>query len=84
MDMDLLAVSSLIVAISTALGYIIHQLHLRNCECLCIKSDCVKKENEPATPPFEPPILNTLLAPVPTETQTESSPIMKRKVDRIF
>ena len=77
--MDLLAVSSLVVAISTAIGYIIHQLHLRNCECLCIKSDCVKKENEPPTPPFV-----SLLAPVPTETQTESSPIIKRKVERIF
>jgi hypothetical protein len=88
--MDFLAVTSLIVALSTAIGYILHQLHLRNCECLCIKSDCTKRLDEPDTPPFISPVL---LASVPLPTveelqtdtkETEKSPILKRKVERIF
>ena len=89
--MDILAVTSFIVALSTAIGYILHQLHLRNCECLCIKSDCTKKLDEPATPPFVPPVLDVLLSSLPTveESQTdtketEKSPILKRKEERIF
>jgi hypothetical protein len=78
--MDIVAVSSLVIALSTAIGYIIHQLHLRNCECLCIKSDCTKQVNEPPTPPFVP-VLETLLAPVPATTETEKSPLVKRKVN---
>ena len=91
--MDILAVTSLIVALSTAIGYILHQLHLRNCECLCIKSDCTKRLDEPDTPPFIHPVLDALLASHPlltveelqTDTkETEKSPILKRKVERIF
>ena len=51
--MDLVAVSSLVIALSTAIGYLIHQLHLRNCECCCIKSDCmIKGTTPPSTPPL--------------------------------
>jgi hypothetical protein len=57
--MDVVAVSSLVVALSTAIGYIIHQLHLRNCQCCCIKSDCVKSSTPSQTPTsiFPAPLL---------------------------
>ena len=72
--MDIVAVTSLVVASSTAIGYIIHQLHLRNCECFCIKSDCIKDNSPCATPIIkEPPRLRA----------GENSPLVFRKTEPI-
>jgi len=46
--MDALSISSIVVSAITAVGIVIHQIHLKNCSCLCIKSDCAK------TPPASP------------------------------
>jgi hypothetical protein len=74
--MDIVAVTSLVVASSTAIGYIIHQLHLRNCECFCIKSDCVKDNSPCATP-----IIKDL--PRPGLKSGEKSPLVLRKTEPI-
>jgi hypothetical protein len=47
--MDIGSVIAVVVSISTAIGSIIHHLHLRKCEmCCCITSDCYK--SPPSTP----------------------------------
>ena len=46
--MDILSVSSLVVSAITAVGVVIHQIHLKNCSCFCVNSDCYK------TPPSTP------------------------------
>ena len=43
--MDIFSITSLVVSGITAIGVLIHQIHLKNCECFCIKSDCYKEEN---------------------------------------
>lgn len=40
--MDILTLTSLIVSSITAVGVVIHQIHLKNCACFCIKSNCSK------------------------------------------
>ena len=46
--MDIISVSSLVISTITAIGIVIHQIHLKNCSCFCIKSDCYK--SPPSTP----------------------------------
>jgi hypothetical protein len=43
--MDILTLTSLIVSSITAVGVVIHQIHLKNCSCLCFKSNCSKTPN---------------------------------------
>jgi hypothetical protein len=45
--MEPIALGSLIVSVLTALGVVIHQIHLKNCDCFCIHSDCRSGENSP-------------------------------------
>jgi len=73
--MDVVAVTSLVVALSTAIGYIIHQLHLRNCQCCCIKSDCVKGSTPSQTPVsiFPAPLFKAREATPLVEKETKSS-----------
>ena len=51
---DLISLSSLILSSITAMGVILHQIHLKNCSCCCVNSNCYK------TPPSTPktPLLN--------------------------
>jgi hypothetical protein len=58
------SIIALVVAVSTALGTLLHQLHIRKCDCLCINSDCRKVKSEVDTPLDSP---NILVAPVPTK-----------------
>ena len=46
--MDILSLSALIVSSITALGVVIHQIHLKNCSCFCVNSNCYK--SPPNTP----------------------------------
>jgi hypothetical protein len=46
--MDYISISSLIISGITAVGVVIHQIHLKNCSCFCVNSDCYK------TPPSTP------------------------------
>lgn len=43
--MDIIAISSLLVSGITAVGVVLHQIHLRNCSCFCVNSDCYKTPN---------------------------------------
>jgi hypothetical protein len=52
---------ALVVAVSTALGTLLHQLHIRKCDCFCINSDCRKIKSEVPTPNESPRIS---LAPI--------------------
>jgi len=58
------SIIALVVAVSTALGTLLHQLHIRKCDCLCINSDCRKVKGEVDTP-LESPTIS--VAPVPTK-----------------
>jgi len=58
------SIIALVVAVSTALGTLLHQLHIRKCDCLCINSDCRKVKGEVNTP-LESPTIS--VAPVPTK-----------------
>ena len=46
--MDYISISSLIISGITAIGVLIHQIHLKNCSCFCVNSDCYK--SPPSTP----------------------------------
>jgi len=46
--MDIISLASIIISGITAIGVIIHQVHLKNCSCFCVKSDCYK--SPPPTP----------------------------------
>jgi F0F1-type ATP synthase membrane subunit c/vacuolar-type H+-ATPase subunit K len=50
--MDIIGLTALVVAISTALGGLITALHIRKCHSCCIDSDCRKPTelSEPPTP----------------------------------
>ena len=58
------SIIALVVAVSTALGTLLHQLHIRKCDCFCINSDCRKVKGEVDTPLESP---NISIAPVPTK-----------------
>jgi hypothetical protein len=58
------SIIALVVAVSTALGTLLHQMHIRKCDCLCINSDCRKVKGEVETP-LESPTIS--VAPVPTK-----------------
>ena len=58
------SIIALVVAVSTALGTLLHQLHIRKCDCFCINSDCRKVKGEVDTP-LESPTIS--VAPVPTK-----------------
>jgi len=58
------SIIALVVAVSTALGTLLHQLHIRKCDCFCINSDCRKVKSEVDTP-LESPTIS--VAPVPTK-----------------
>jgi len=58
------SIIALVVAVSTALGTLLHQMHIRKCDCLCINSDCRKVKGEVDTP-LESPTIS--VAPVPTK-----------------
>lgn len=45
---DIISITSLIVSTITALGVVLHQIHLKNCSCCCINSECFK--SPPNTP----------------------------------
>jgi len=58
------SIIALVVAVSTALGTLLHQMHIRKCDCFCINSDCRKVKGELDTP-LESPTIS--VAPVPTK-----------------
>lgn len=58
------SIIALVVAVSTALGTLLHQLHIRKCDCLCINSDCRKVKGEVETPLETPTIV---MPPIPTK-----------------
>ena len=58
------SIIALVVAVSTALGTLLHQLHIRKCDCFCINSDCRKVKGEVNTPLESPTVL---VAPVRTK-----------------
>jgi len=58
------SIIALVVAVSTAVGTLLHQMHIRKCDCLCINSDCRKVKGEVDTP-LESPTIS--VAPVPTK-----------------
>ena len=62
--MDTGALIAIVIAGSTALGTLLHQLHIRKCDCFCINSDCRKVKGEVDTP-LESPTIS--VAPVPTK-----------------
>ena len=59
--MEIGSIIALVVALTTAIGSIIHAIHLQKCKCCCIDSDCREKKEK--TPP-ETPIK---IAPITTE-----------------
>lgn len=61
---DTAALIAIVIAGSTALGTLLHQLHIRKCDCFCINSDCRKVKGEIDTP-LESSIIS--IAPVPTK-----------------
>jgi hypothetical protein len=68
--MDIISVSSIIVSSLTAIGVILHQLHLRNCSCLCVNSNCYK------SPPSTPTIIHDIVRePRPHKPHTETSEV---------
>jgi len=58
------SIIALVVAVSTALGTLLHQMHIRKCDCLCINSDCRKVKGEVDTPLESPTIV---MPPVSTK-----------------
>ena len=50
--MDAIGLTSIIVSSLTAIGVVLHQIHLKNCSCLCINSECSK--SPPVSPPSTP------------------------------
>ena len=62
------SIIALVVAVSTALGTLLHQLHIRKCDCFCINSDCRKVKGEVDTP-LESPTIS--VAPVPTKSDLD-------------
>lgn len=61
---DTAALIAIVIAGSTALGTLLHQLHIRKCDCFCINSDCRKVKGEVDTPLESPTIV---MPPVPTK-----------------
>lgn len=61
---DTAALIAIVIAGSTALGTLLHQLHIRKCDCFCINSDCRKMKGEVDTPLESP---NISIAPVHTK-----------------
>lgn len=56
------SIIALVVAVSTALGTLLHQMHIRKCDCFCINSDCRKVKGEVDTP-LESPTISVAPAP---------------------
>ena len=44
--MEILMIAPMILSVLTALGILIHQIHLKNCECFCVKSNCSKEQDD--------------------------------------
>ena len=57
--MEIAVISSIVLTVLTGLGYIFHQIHLKNCECLCVKSSCFG-----STPPTTPDMKHLLSLPI--------------------
>lgn len=69
--MDALSLSSILVSTITALGVLIHQIHLKNCSCFCINSDCSK--TPPASPTEEEEEEEKKVEPKPHEHKRTTS-----------
>ena len=59
--MDSVAVAALIVAVLSALGHFLKEVHLQKCKGCCIESDCREKKTSRSslTPPETPTIHST-------------------------
>ena len=53
MNMDITSIIAIVVSVSTAIGSLIHHLHLRKCELCCLKSDCYKNTPKNSTSSLE-------------------------------
>ena len=59
--MDSVAVAALIVAVLSALGHFLKEVHLQKCKACCCESDCREKKTSRSslTPPETPTIHST-------------------------
>lgn len=64
------ALIAIVIAASTALGTLLHQLHIRKCDCFCINSDCRKVKDEVDTP-LESPTIS--VAPIHTKRDLDNN-----------
>ena len=69
--MDTGALIAIVIASTTALGTLLHQLHIRKCDCFCINSDCRKVKGEQVDTPLESPTIS--VAPVPTKRDLDDN-----------
>jgi hypothetical protein len=53
---DVISITSLIIAIMASLGHFVKESHLQKCNCFCVNSDCVErnKSKSKLTPPNTP------------------------------
>jgi hypothetical protein len=45
--MDPVSISSLVISIAVAIGFLINKIHLKHCKMGCIDSDCRSPNNSP-------------------------------------
>jgi len=65
------ALIAIVIAGSTALGTLLHQLHIRKCDCFCINSDCRKLKGEQIDTPLESPTIS--VAPIHTKRDLDNN-----------